>query len=137
MKTSASRTGLKPFIQPLGAFAILAFLPTAVLAEDDACDNEQVEQLFTKCQICHETAQNADHTIGPNLFGIYERQIGSVPGFKFSKAMRTAGKDWSEENLDAFLKDPQAFLPRSKMAFSGMKRDSERKDVVCYLKTLR
>lgn len=137
MKTNTSGSKLKQFLQAIAALTILASHPAAVIAGDGSCENQQAKQLFSKCKICHQTTENADHTIGPNLFGVYERLAGSVPGFKFSKAVRTSGKTWTKENLDAFLKDPQAFLPRNKMGFSGLKRDSERNAVVCYLKTLR
>lgn len=134
MNKNSVITGFKKFI---AGFALVVSHAAIAIAGDVSCEIQQAEVLFSKCKICHQTTEGENHTIGPNLFGVYERQIGSVPGFKFSKAVRTAARSWNDENLDAFLRDPQVFLPRNKMAFSGLKRESERNAVICYLKTLR
>ena len=65
------------------------------------------------------------------LFG---RRAGSVQGFAYSDAMRNSGIVWSETTLDQFLTNPQAYVPGTRMTFTGLPDAQERADVIAYLK---
>lgn len=56
---------------------------------------------------------------GPDLAGVVGRAAGSVPGYGYSKAFRTAtgGLVWSAPSLDAFLTDTQAFARGTRMYY--------------------
>ena len=66
---------------------------------------------------------------GPNLYGIVGAQAGSVPGFRYSSALITAGTDhdliWTPEHLAEYVRNPSGFLQtftqddslRSRMSF--------------------
>jgi hypothetical protein len=41
---------------------------------------------------------------------------------------------WDEGTLDAFIEDPQAFIPGNRMAFDGLKDKPDREDLLAYLK---
>ncbi|NDH27079.1 MAG: cytochrome c family protein, partial [Rhodobacteraceae bacterium] len=47
-----------------------------------------------------------------------------------------AGFVWDEAALDGFLENPKKYLPGTKMSFAGLKKESQRDDVIAYLKTL-
>ncbi len=100
------------------------------LAEGDAAKGTKV---FNKCKTCH-TFDPGKKKIGPHLKGIIGRESASVEGFKYSKAMKAADVTWDEETLDIYLKKPKAFIKGTKMAFAGLKKDSQRQDVIAYLK---
>ena len=74
--------------------------------------------------------------VGPNLYGVIGRTMGSVEGFKYSdglKAKHDAGEVWTEETLAAYATDPNEFLgSRSKMTFK-LRKGAE--DVAAYLAT--
>ena len=72
--------------------------------------------------------------VGPNLFGFLGRAAGTVEGFKYSKAMLESGIVWDDDALDRFLRKPKDMVPRTKMAFPGLRKEQDRADVIAYLK---
>jgi cytochrome c len=65
------------------------------------------------------------------LFG---RKAGALDGFKFSSAMKASGIVWDEAMLDKFLTKPKKLVPKTKMAFGGVKKQSQRDNLIAYLK---
>lgn len=51
--------------------------------------------------------------------------------------MTAANLEWNEENLDSFLKKPKKFMKGTKMSFAGVKKESQRKNLIAYLATLK
>ena len=41
---------------------------------------------------------------------------------------------WDEATLTAYLPDPKAFVPKTKMAFAGLKKPEEIVDIIAFLK---
>lgn len=99
------------------------------------CDFERGEKVFAKCSACHALDKGGDHMgmAGPNLYQVIGRTIGSIDGYTFSRTLRKSELIWSEENLHKFLINPQKFLPRTKMAFSGLKVEEDRNAIICHL----
>lgn len=111
---------------------LLAALPLAAPAWA-AGDPAAGEKVFSRCKACHEIAK-PQNKVGPTLVGIIGRPAGSVEGFKYSEAMKNSGKVWDEVSLAEYLKDPKAFVPGNKMAFVGLKNETEIVDVIAYIK---
>jgi len=96
---------------------------------------ENGEKLFkARCTQCHTAAKDGGNKQGPNLYGLFGRETGSVPGYSYTPANKNAHVVWSEETLFEYLKDPKAFIPKTKMNFPGFKSEQERADVIAYLK---
>lgn len=112
------------------AAALITFAAAPALAEGDAAAGKKV---YNKCKTCH-SLEAGKNKLGPNLAGIIGREAGSVEGFKYSKAMADSGLVWDEATLDAFLAKPKEVVPKSKMAFAGLKKEKQRQDVIAYLK---
>ena len=91
------------------------------------------KKIFKKCVACH-SLQEGKNKIGPSLYNLLDRKIGSVEGYKYSKAMKNSGVVWDEESLDKFLTKPRKFIPKTKMAFRGIKNKSLRDDLISFLK---
>jgi cytochrome c len=89
---------------------------------------------FANCAPCHSTS--GDNGAGPGLGGILGRKSGSAPGFRYSRAMKSANIVWDEKSLDAYLASPQDEVPGNVMPFSGISDVGERQDLIAYLKTL-
>jgi cytochrome c len=121
-------TRLAKRVQAAVVLAIIAASPA--LAEGDAAAGEKV---YKKCKTCH-SLEAGKNKLGPNLAGIFGREAGSVEGYKYSKAMASSGIVWDEATMDAFLAKPKDVVPKTKMAFAGLKKEEQRQDLIAYLK---
>ena len=102
----------------------------------NAGDAEAGKKIFNKCKACHSIEEGAKHKLGPNLWGVYGRDIASAEGYKYSKAfLDRQGIEWTEDNLRAWLKNPRSFIPKSKMIFNGLKKKQDLDNMIEYLKT--
>jgi cytochrome c len=50
--------------------------------------------------------------------------------------MRALGITWTTESLGKYLTDPQAMVPATYMAFTGLKRNDDRSALICFLNGL-
>lgn len=97
------------------------------------------EIVFQRCFACHgkvDPTQLARN--GPTLRGIVGRPVASVEGYAYSDAMRAfgaTGAHWDEATLDQFLKDPMALVKGMKMVIPPVRRDTERADLIAFLKS--
>ncbi|MBR9852618.1 MAG: c-type cytochrome [Rhodobacteraceae bacterium] len=110
-------------------------------ATEDNHDNAALiaagEKVFKKCAACHQVGDNAKNRSGPQLNDLIGRTMGSVEGFKYSKALMAAmedGRVWDEASLAAFLAKPRSYMKGTKMAFSGLKKESDLTAIIEYLK---
>ena len=99
-----------------------------------AGDVDAGKKVFRKCNVCHTLEEGCKRKIGPNLFGIMGRASGTVEGFKYSKAMLKSGLTWDDATLDKYLTKPKKLVPKTKMRFAGLKKKSQREDLIAYLK---
>lgn len=90
---------------------------------------------FASCKACHSLAEGGARMTGPNLWGVFGRQIGSKEGYTYSQAVQDADFVWGTENLDHWLENPREFLPGNKMTFTGIRDAEDRRDVIAYIAT--
>ena len=89
------------------------------------------------CANCHYFEKGKGKKIGPDLWDIVERPVGSAAGFEYSGGFaEKASEKWTYENLNSFLIAPKAYIKGTKMAFGGIKNDQKRANLMAYLKSL-
>lgn len=115
-------------------FAALAFVAASTasplaFAQDVAAGKSS----FNKCLACHAVGENAKNKVGPELNGLNGRKSGVAPGYSYSDANKNSGLTWDEATFKEYIKDPKAKIPGTKMAFAGIKKESEINDLWAFL----
>lgn len=114
-----------------------AAAPAQTASTAPATPEERGRRQFSECAVCHTVKQGEANRIGPNLFGVAGATAGQVEGFAYSKAMKESGIVWTDEELDAFLANPPAYLRGNRMAYAGQRDAQRRADIIAYMKTLK
>tara|TARA_B100000902_G_C27025157_1_gene771631 strand:- start:279 stop:821 length:543 start_codon:yes stop_codon:yes gene_type:complete len=102
----------------------------ALMAMGDIAAGEKV---FKKCAACHSIVKGGKNKIGPALYNVVGRQVGGVNDYKYSKALSEYGKEWSFEELNGFLLKPSKWIKGTKMAYAGLRKETDRASVIKYL----
>jgi cytochrome c len=114
---------------PITAAVLLAAI-THAQAQDAAAG----EQVFKKCFPCHSVGEGAKNKVGPELNGLDGRHSGTVPGYSYSEANQKSGITWNEQTFKQYIEDPRAMIPKTKMTFVGIKKDTDIDNLWAYLK---
>lgn len=105
-----------------------------LLAKANAANGEKLAKV---CATCHTFVKDGANKVGPNLYGIVGNHRAHLDGFAYSAAMKAqSGEKWDYESLNKYLNKPKDVVPGTKMAYAGMKKASDRADVIAYLRTL-
>lgn len=113
--------------------AVAAALPVMAHAAAAGGDATKGEALFKqRCGVCHTVVEDAAVHPGPLLKGVVGRKAGTVPAFKYSKALPASGLTWDRTNLDKFLTMPGTMVPGTFMVIN-LPNATERQDVIAFL----
>ena len=102
----------------------------ALMAMGDITTGEKV---FKKCAACHSIVKGGKNNIGPALYNVVGRKIGSISDYKYSKALSEYDKEWTIEELNGYLIKPAKWIKETKMAFAGLRKEKDRASVIKYL----
>ena len=105
----------------------------ALPAPYNTADYARGRRTWKLCQSCHITAQGGGNLVGPNLYGLFGREAGTLEGFAYSPALQEADFIWTPEQVDHWLENPRTFLPGNRMTFAGVRKPEDRIAVVAYL----
>lgn len=128
----------KPEAGAAAAPAVLA--PIAPLLANASVDAGKA--VFKQCAACHTPDKGGKNGVGPNLYDTVGSKKAHVQGFAYSNAMKAASEKggdealWSYERLNAFIANPKAVVPGTKMTFAGLRKPEDRANVIAYLRTL-
>lgn len=129
--------------------ATIAVLASAAVPAFAAGDAAKGEANFKQCQTCHAVVDDTGALlagkgkVGPNLYGVFGRQAGSYPDFKYGESVVAAGAAgliWDEAQFITYVQDPTKFLKetlgdkgaKSKMMFK-VKGEEAAADLYAYL----
>lgn len=96
----------------------------------------QGEKIHAQCKSCHTFEPGGANGTGPGLYDTVGRMSGTHAGFAYSEAMVAHAKPWTYDELSNFLKAPNTYIRGTKMAFAGVKKESDRVALVAYLRSL-
>ena len=88
---------------------------------------------FNQCATCHSVDENGPNLMGPNLFGVFGRQVGTVEEYSFSNALTDADFVWTPELLGEWMANPREFLPGNNMVFAPVRSATDREALLAFL----
>jgi cytochrome c len=94
-----------------------------------AADVAAGEKVFKKCAACH-AGEEGVNKVGPSLYRVVGRDIGSVAGFNYSAGLTDAEGNWDPQKIYAFLENPKAFGSAMSVNY---KKSADRANVIAYL----
>ena len=118
----------------IAGISVLAGL-AACLTVARADDDPNKAQFVTSCGTCHSVEPGAAPRQGPNLNGVIGRKAGTLDGFKYSDALKSADWVWDEANLDKWIENAQAMRPGVVMPYRQAD-PAKRAKVIEFLKSL-
>ena len=95
------------------------------------------EKIAKQCIACHSFDNSLKVKVGPPLWGVVNRSAASISDFKYSEALVNFKKAWSREELFYFLEKPKDYIKGTKMIYKGLKKPSDRADLISYLESLK
>ena len=113
----------------LAALTLLAATIGMAKAQDLAAG----EQSFRKCSPCHSVGEDARNKVGPQLNGLDGRKSGTAADYSYSDANKNSGITWSAATFKDYIQNPMAKVPGTKMAFAGIKNETEIANLWAYL----
>ena len=116
----------------LSALVVVTSLAAASGAQ--AQDAAAGKTSFNKCLACHAIGENAKNKVGPELNGLDGRKSGTAEGYNYSDANKNSGMVWNEATFKEYIANPMAKIPGTKMAFPGIKNETEVGNLWAYLK---
>src|SRR5690242_5527824 len=121
----------KPTLARLAAIAMMCAAGAARAEDGDAV------RVFQYCFSCHSVDPNEQTQLeGPSLYHILNRPAAALKGFNYSDAMKKRGAEgltWDAATLNAYLADPQAIVPGTRMSAAPLRDDQARADLIAYL----
>lgn len=124
----AAQTATAPAEDPQ---VLLASLP----APYNTADLENGRKTFGLCRSCHTLPQGGSDMTGPNLHGVFGRTAGTHGDYKYSEPLKASAIVWDGPKVDAWIENPKAVVPGTKMVFMGVKDPKDRTDLIAYLMT--
>ena len=88
------------------------------------------------CQACHKVGPDAGVSVGPPLWGLAERNIGSYAGYSYSEGLAGRHVKWDPSKLELFLTSPDNFASGTRMVYPGVSDAVARAAIIAWLGTL-
>jgi cytochrome c len=92
-------------------------------------------QVFRACVACHTLTPDEGNKAGPSLAGIFGRKIASLPGYRYSDALKHMNIVWTPETVaKMFEVGPMQYTPGTKMPEQKIGSAEDRQALMEFLK---
>jgi cytochrome c len=115
--------------EPIGS--VVVGVPDDPLA---AYASEPGAQVFRACVACHTLTPDEGNKAGPSLAGIFGRRIATLPGYRYSEALKHMNIVWTPETVaKMFEVGPMTYTPGTKMPEQKIGSPADRQALVEFL----
>jgi cytochrome c len=91
-------------------------------------------EVFRACIACHTLTPDEGNRAGPTLHRIFGRRIASLPGYRFSEALKRLDIVWTPETVSKLFEiGPAAYTPGTKMPEQRIGSAADRAALVRFL----
>jgi len=98
-----------------------------------SADYKQGRKAFQqRCSACHTLADGGSAIVGPNLYGIFDKQAASGE-FAYSDAFKNSGIVWTAETMGEFVADPNTMVPGNRMGIPEGVPEQDRVAIVAFM----
>nr|WP_294505679.1 c-type cytochrome [uncultured Rhodopila sp.] len=104
-------------------------IPPAAQAADVAAGKAIFD---ATCHNCHSLSVGVNE-VGPSLWHIVGRPSATAQGYMYSDALKNLHREWTVEELDAYLEKPRKDVHGAQMYFKGLPKEKDRQNVIAYL----
>lgn len=118
-------------------FLSLSFLLAFSVAAHAGDANAGRQVYLSRCQSCHTVDKGGSNRLGPALFGIMGKKAGTLPGYAYSRPLKTSNIVWTDDMLRRWMRQPNQTLPGTRMAFAGLSNPKQVEDLIAYMHTLK
>ncbi|MER8798876.1 ankyrin repeat domain-containing protein [Mesorhizobium sp. M0984] len=133
----AKRQGQREIADYLIYHGVVLPTPAPVSMKLASADVEKGRTTFTRaCNRCHNAEPKGGNKIGPNLWSVVGRDKASMANMRYSDALLGWEGVWTYEDLNRYLFGPMLTTPGVKMETPGVPDETERVNLIAYLRTL-
>jgi len=134
----AKRGGKHEVADYLMSHGVVVPTPAPISMKLASADVEKGRTYFTHVcsRACHNAEPNGGNKTGPNLWSVVGRDKASMANFSYSDALLSWEGVWTYEDLNKYLFGPMLTTPGVKMETPGVPDETERINVIAYLRTL-
>jgi cytochrome c len=91
-------------------------------------------QVFRACVACHTLSPEEGNKAGPSLAGIFGRKIASLPGYRYSDALKHMNIVWTPQTVARMFEvGPMTYTPGTKMPEQKIGSAEDRQALVEFL----
>jgi cytochrome c len=95
---------------------------------------EHGAEIFRACVACHTLSDKETPRAGPSLAGLFGRKIASLPGYRFSEALKDMNIVWTPETVSKLFElGPNTYTPGTKMPEQRISSPDDRKALTDFL----
>ena len=93
-------------------------------------------EAFRACVACHTLDPDDGNRAGPTLHGIFGRRIASVPGYRYSPALRGMDIVWTPETVSKLFElGPATYTPGTRMPEQTIGGAEDRAALIRFLRS--
>lgn len=129
--------GLREIADYLMAHGVVLPTPAPISMKLATAEVEKGRTSFTHlCAGCHNVEPQGGTKTGPNLWSVVGRDKASTAKMRYSDTLLGWEGVWTYEDLNKYLLEPMVTTPGVYMEMPGVPDETERVNVIAYLRTL-